>query len=208
MAQKKVRRNGRWVTIDTKTGKEIKPGTNIGNAARGLASRLRRLPGDMRTQARHARNDLRDNLTYSDKTDKKGRPLTPAQVKAQAAKNKPKPFQGPGGNPNGSGQGQARQAPPAPKLPPKPTRKPAAAKPTVKPAPKPTPTPSSTPSKKSKTSTYKAHGSDLHIGRHKTLAEHRAAVAKGKTTTTTTNKPTPPKKKKKTWLATNYRPNK
>jgi hypothetical protein len=40
-----------------------------------------------------------------------------------------RPYKGPGGNPNGSGQGQAQQAPPAPKLPPKPTatkpRKPA-----------------------------------------------------------------------------------
>jgi len=28
--------------------------------------------------------------------------------------------------------------------------------------------------------TYKEHGSDLHVGRHKTLAEHRAAVARAK----------------------------
>ena len=32
----------------------------------------------------------------------------------------------------------------------------------------------------SKIHTYKGHGSDLHVGRHKTLAEHRAAVAKAK----------------------------
>ena len=37
-----------------------------------------------------------------------------------------------------------------------------------KPKPKPT---------KSATHTYAKHGSKLHIGRHKTLAEHRAAVA-------------------------------
>ena len=32
----------------------------------------------------------------------------------------------------------------------------------------------------SKTHTYKGHGSNLHVGRHKTLAEHRAAVEKAK----------------------------
>ncbi len=36
-------------------------------------------------------------------------------------KPEPSKYKGPGGNPNGSGQGQAQQAPPAPKLPPKPT---------------------------------------------------------------------------------------
>ena len=40
--------------------------------------------------------------------------------------------------------------------------------------------PKKTPAKKSATSTYKAHGSDLHVGRYKTLKEHRAAVAKNK----------------------------
>ena len=33
------------------------------------------------------------------------------------------------------------------------------------------------PQKVSTTHTYKKHGSDLHVGRHKTLAQHRAAVA-------------------------------
>ena len=33
------------------------------------------------------------------------------------------------------------------------------------------------PKKVSATHTYKKHGSDLHVGRHKTLAQHRAAVA-------------------------------
>ena len=46
-------------------------------------------------------------------------------------------------------------------------------------APK-TSAPKKTPAKKSATSTYKAHGSDLHVGRYKTLKEHRAAVAKNK----------------------------
>jgi hypothetical protein len=43
-----------------------------------------------------------------------------------------------------------------------------------------TPAAPKTPAKKSATHTYKKHGSDLHIGRHKTLKEHRAAVAERK----------------------------
>lgn len=43
-----------------------------------------------------------------------------------------------------------------------------------------TPTAPKTPAKKSAVHTYKKHGSDLHIGRHKTLKEHRAAVAERK----------------------------
>jgi len=49
-------------------------------------------------------------------------------------------------------------------------QKPAATKPAAKPTAKPKST-------VSQSSTYKKHGSKLHIGRHKTLAEHRAAVA-------------------------------
>lgn len=64
--------------------------------------------------------------------------------------------------------------------------------------------PKSTPTK-SKTSTYDAHGSKLHIGRHKTLKEHRAAVAKAKEEK---NKNTSPKRKPRTWLADNYKPGK
>ena len=33
---------------------------------------------------------------------------------------------------------------------------------------------------KSTASTYKKHGSDLHVGRYKTLKEHRAAVERRK----------------------------
>ena len=62
------------------------------------------------------------------------------------------------------------------------SRKPAATKPTTtKPTttkpPASKPPASKPPAKKSTVSTYKKHGSDLHIGRHKTLAEHRKAVA-------------------------------
>ena len=71
--------------------------------------------------------------------------------------------------------------PAAPKLPPSPrvTAKPAtkakaAPKAKAKPAAKPQAKPS-TPKKTA--STYKEHGSKLHVGRYKTLAEHRAAVA-------------------------------
>lgn len=205
MAQKKWRQvkvkvNGRMVNRWTDgSGKYrlTKPAASgagvLSNAAASVHNALggnRGPSAGWRAAAEEQRNPRRSDGQLSPRPSKE-------QRKATA-----KPSQGPGGNPNGSGQGQARQAPPAPKLPPKPTRKPA-----VKPAPKPTPTPSSTPSKKSKISTYKAHGSNLHIGRHKTLAEHRAAVAKGKTTTATPSKPTSPKKKR-TWLATNYKPNK
>jgi len=41
-------------------------------------------------------------------------------MKRGATYGNPGVFKGPGGNPDGSGQGQAQQAPPAPKLPPKP----------------------------------------------------------------------------------------
>ena len=68
------------------------------------------------------------------------------------------------------GYGAGKKKPPTT---PKPApRKPPAAKP---PAAKP---PAAKP--KSKVHTYKKHGSDLHIGRHKTLAEHRKAVAERK----------------------------
>jgi len=57
-------------------------------------------------------------------------------------KPEPSKYKGPGGNPNGSGQGQAQQAPPAPKLPPKPTppkaKAPKKAAPPKATAPKPT----------------------------------------------------------------------
>ena len=68
--------------------------------------------------------------------------------------------------------------PPAPRLPQPPAaRSTARPKPQAKPQAKLQVKPKS---KVSKTHTYKEHGSGLHIGRHKTLAEHRAAVARRK----------------------------
>lgn len=83
MARKTIRRNGRYITIDTKTGKEIKPGTAAWKAAGGLSSRLKKLPGDMAKQAKFAAKDIRDNVIYSDKPDKKGRPQTIAQERVR-----------------------------------------------------------------------------------------------------------------------------
>lgn len=60
------------------------------------------------------------------------------------------------------------------------SRKPAATKPTTTKPPASKPPVSKPPAKKSTASTYKKHGSDLHIGRHKTLADHRKAVAERK----------------------------
>ena len=53
---------------------------------------------------------------------------------------------------------------------------------TSRPPSKPARTPAApkTPAKKSAVHTYKKHGTDLQIGRHKTLKEHRAAVAERK----------------------------
>ena len=69
-------------------------------------------------------------------------------TKSKPTKTKPT-YKGPGGNPNGSGQGQAQQAPPAPKLPPKPK---AASKVT---APKSTAPKKTAPKKPAATSTKK-----------------------------------------------------
>ena len=83
MARKTVRRNGRYITIDTKTGKEIKPGTAASKAAKGLYNRLRSLPNDMVKQAQVAAEDVYNNVIYSDKLDNKGRPQTIAQQRAR-----------------------------------------------------------------------------------------------------------------------------
>lgn len=77
MAQyKQVKRNGRWVTINTKTGKEVGVGEGrLGEVAKRVANEL---------------SYAGKNLVYSDKTDEKGRPLTVAQAEA-SSKPKPKP---------------------------------------------------------------------------------------------------------------------
>lgn len=77
MAQyKQVKRNGRWVTINTKTGKEVNVGEGrLGEVAKRVANEL---------------SYAGKNLVYSDKTDERGRPLTVAQAEA-SSKPKPKP---------------------------------------------------------------------------------------------------------------------
>ena len=83
MARKTVRRNGRNITIDTNTGKEIKPGTAAWRAAGRLVTNVRNLPRDMLSVAKNAGRDVRDNVIYSDKPDKKGRPQTIAQERVR-----------------------------------------------------------------------------------------------------------------------------
>lgn len=53
-------------------------------------------------------------------TTVKQSPGNKTDMKRGATYGNPGVYKGPGGNPDGSGQGQAQQAPPAPKLPPKP----------------------------------------------------------------------------------------
>lgn len=72
MAYKTVRRNGRDVLIDTRTGKEVKPGQRLMN------------------ELRWAGQGINDNLTYSDKVDARtGRRLTPAEVRKAEKPSKP-----------------------------------------------------------------------------------------------------------------------
>jgi hypothetical protein len=87
--------------------------TSPGRGKNRVSTKSKTIPADKRPA------DMKKGVTYGDA----GRP-----------------YKGPGGNPNGSGQGQAQQAPPAPKLPPKPT--------SPKTPPKATP-PKATPKKES-----------------------------------------------------------
>jgi hypothetical protein len=136
MAQyKKVRRNGRWITVDEK-GREVKPGQgqlrDLAKGALGIARSVKKAVGD--------------NLVYSDRTDSKGNPMTVAQSKRLTY--------GPGGSPSGTGEGQARQTNKpgtTSSIKPKPKPEPISSKPqpkadttTSKPKPKPA---ASTPSK-------------------------------------------------------------
>ena len=133
MAQyKQVKRNGRWVTINTETGKEV--GVGEGSL------------GDIGKRIGNALSYAGKNLVYSDKTDSKGRPLTIAQAQAnQTPKPKPKPrgmANIPPKEANAPVNVQARKPKPAPaasttsKPKPKPAA-PAAAKPKPKPQSKP-----------------------------------------------------------------------
>ena len=105
--------------------------------------------------------------------------------------NKPKPKKKTGNTVSGQANlTKQRERLDAARSHPRYSRTPTATKPTTTkpPASKPTTTKPTTtkppaakpPAKKSAVSTYKKHGSDLHIGRHKTLAQHRAAVAERK----------------------------
>ena len=153
MAYKSVKKNGRWVTINTLTGKEVGVGQRIGNELNWIGK------------------GITDNFTLSDKTDKNGNPLTPAQVRQiEGAKPKPKaskpavsgrrmtdaqfdakhgnelrnPSGGNEANPTRLKPASTAKAPSAPKLPPPSSysaprpaaRKPAASKPAAKPAAK------------------------------------------------------------------------
>jgi hypothetical protein len=74
MGYKTVRRNGRDVLINTTTGKEVGPGQRIANELRWVGK------------------GITDNLTYSDKVDRRsGRRLTPAEVRKAEAKKPAKP---------------------------------------------------------------------------------------------------------------------
>jgi hypothetical protein len=77
MAQyRQVKRNGRWVTINTKTGKEVGVGEGyLGEVAKKIGNEL---------------SYAGKNFVYSDKTDDKGRPLTIAQAEDKQTKPKPK----------------------------------------------------------------------------------------------------------------------
>jgi hypothetical protein len=153
MAYKTIKKNGRWVTINTLTGKEVGVGQRIGN------------------ELNWAGKGINDNFTYSNKTDKNGNPLTPSQVRQiEGAKPKPKaskpavsgrrvttaqfdakygnemrnPSGGNEANPTPLKPASTAKAPSAPKLPPpsspsaprSASRKPVASKPAAKPAAK------------------------------------------------------------------------
>jgi hypothetical protein len=103
-------------------------------------------------------------VTSNQPTNRRGRPTTTSTT------TKPKP-RGMSNIPpgEGTGRGSPNDGPTRTRTPSTPARTPAR-----------TPAAPKTPPKKSAAHTYKKHGSDLHIGRHKTLKEHRAAVAKSK----------------------------
>ena len=79
MARKTIRRNGRYITIDTKTGREIKPGTAAWKAAASLYRGAQTLP----SKAKRLVKEVGDTLIYSDKPDKKGRPQTIQQERVR-----------------------------------------------------------------------------------------------------------------------------
>ena len=100
MAYKTVRRNGRDVLIDSRTGRVVQPGQRVLNELKWVGK------------------GINDNFTYSDKSNPKtGQRLTPAEVrkiegpKASSRTQKPASRQGP------AVPARLRNAPAAPKLP-------------------------------------------------------------------------------------------
>jgi len=137
----------RWVSAPVRSSTTPKATrTRQGNRRSSSSSSSRTIPPSKRPA------DMRRGVTYGDA----GRP-----------------YKGPGGNPSGSGQGQAQQAPPAPKLPPRPS----ASKPTPKSTPRKAVTPKPTPKKPAKATPKAA------------TAANARSLRSG---------PTPPKTKRKT----------
>lgn len=108
----------------------------------------------------------------------------PGQGVGSGSKPASKPvFKGPGGNPSGSGEGQAQQRPttsggstssPTPKAKPVAPKGPITSRAAIAAGSKEGQGP------KSAASTYTGANDKTKVGRYKTLAQHRAAVAKGK----------------------------
>ena len=154
--------------------KVVKPARSRAENRRSSSSSSRTIPASKRPA------DMRKGVTYGDA----GRP-----------------YKGPGGNPNGSGQGQARQAPPAPKLPPRPgagkppKKAPAPAKPRKAPV-KTKPAKATKPARKTSTTKgptksggyYQSKGSSTKGGPTKSGSSYAG------------------KRKPRTWLKDNYKP--
>ena len=89
MAYKTIRRDGRNITIDTATGKEVGVGQGalkplfdtlgLSNLGETLPLTLKQTVADIQNLPR----DIGRHLIYSDKVDEKGRPLTIAQAYPQ-----------------------------------------------------------------------------------------------------------------------------
>jgi len=126
--------------------------------------------GAKRRQAAKPKKESKPTKVTSNKpTNRRGRVTGPAPStpKPRGMSNIP-PKEGTGkGSPNDKPTPKATK--PTPSKPSRPSSTPSRA-----------PAASKTPAKKSATSTYNKHGSKLHIGRYKTLKEHRAAVAERK----------------------------
>ncbi len=92
MAYKTIRKDGRNITINTETGREIKPGEGLlGDLLKqsGLTTLGSNLPSMFQQLGRDLSNlprDISRATVYSDKVDDKGRPLTIAQANPEPYK--------------------------------------------------------------------------------------------------------------------------